>query len=180
MRSRFLLPRQVREEGEKNGTQVMMCGWSASHKRSQRLRQGGEPCLCEGSASSDETARLLLAMPRVAGREPQKRVTSKTAGQAPVLATGRFGCDGADRSGQQSLSSPAQDHGGGGAAGCTRPGGGAVERAIAAAHRRDAPGGVGEDQTLESVSRLAGVCQIRVRKDAAIRWQGTPTVEWWS
>jgi hypothetical protein len=35
MRSRFLLPRQVREEGEKNGTQVMMCGWSESHKQSE-------------------------------------------------------------------------------------------------------------------------------------------------
>jgi hypothetical protein len=56
----------------------------------------------------------------------------------------------------------------------------AVERTIAAAQRRDAPGGGGEDQTLESVSRLAGVCQIQVRDGLAIRWQGTPTVKWWS
>ena len=40
--------------------------------------------------------------------------------------------------------------------------------------------GVVEDQTLERVSPRAGVCQVVVGKDAAIRRQGIATVGWWS
>jgi len=66
----------------------MMCGWSESHKQSQRLRQAGELCLCERSTRRYETTRPLLAMPRAgAGDSPETANLKKTAGQRPVLVS---------------------------------------------------------------------------------------------
>jgi hypothetical protein len=91
MRFRFLLPRQVREKEERNGTQVVMRGWSESHKQSQCFAARRRAVPCERSAGSDETARPLLAMPREVARDPQSRFLRnlQISGRRPVLASGR-------------------------------------------------------------------------------------------
>lgn len=154
-----------------------MCGWSESHKQSQRLRQAGELCLCERSTRRYETTRPLLAMPRAgAGDSPETANLKKNSGSAPragvegdLAATLRTGAGSRQRR-AASVEGPQ---------GASRPGSRGRGHCSHCLQRRSGgmhPGGGVEDQTLESVSRLAGVYQVGARKKgAAIRWQGTPT-----